>query len=187
MLADHYDTLKHCFFPIQLAPSAIKQVPGIVNTNHLANVSEPPQPMLSQQPQLPQASAAEPLTANRPTTNPFTLAKQVKMPDGKKHLITGKVVHYIVKGLRPYSIVDDPHFKPMVQALNQGTSFLGGMTSVSTSSPPCTTPHCQISSRNCQAWMLLPSQVMGGPCAQQTNITPSLPITWSTGRNGVQG
>ena len=120
LLANHCYTLKDCFF--HSAPSAVKQEPGIVNTNHLANVSEPPLPTISQQ---PQASAAEPSTAQRPAANPFILAKQAKMLDWKKHLITGKVVHYIVKGLRPHSIVDDPHFKAMVQALNQGYQLPG--------------------------------------------------------------
>ncbi|XP_060782296.1 uncharacterized protein LOC132889619 [Neoarius graeffei] len=49
---------------------------------------------------------------------PFTLARQPKMPDFKKHRITSTVCKYIVKSPRPYHTVEDPYFRAMVHELN---------------------------------------------------------------------
>ncbi|CAH1261476.1 ZBED1 [Branchiostoma lanceolatum] len=49
---------------------------------------------------------------------PFTLAQQAKLPAHKKYRITGRIGHYLVKSLRPYSTVEDPYFRALMNELN---------------------------------------------------------------------
>ncbi|KAI8503755.1 hypothetical protein Bbelb_187260 [Branchiostoma belcheri] len=79
------------------------------------NLPLPPLPSLATVASSSSASAS-PVTPVRVT--PFTLARQARMPEYKKSMITAKVCHYIVKSLRPYHTVEDPYFRAMVHEMN---------------------------------------------------------------------
>ncbi|XP_078575681.1 E3 SUMO-protein ligase ZBED1-like [Branchiostoma floridae x Branchiostoma japonicum] len=49
---------------------------------------------------------------------PFSLAKQAQLPAERKYRITGRIAHYMVKSLRPYSTVEDPYFRALMKELN---------------------------------------------------------------------
>ncbi|CAH1259126.1 ZBED1 [Branchiostoma lanceolatum] len=84
----------------------------------------PAMPALPAQPSLPSTSSSTPTVSSASgssTVNPFTLAARIanaKMPPAKQHTITGRICHYIVKSLRPYTIVEDPYFRACLHELN---------------------------------------------------------------------
>ncbi|XP_078682098.1 E3 SUMO-protein ligase ZBED1-like [Branchiostoma floridae x Branchiostoma belcheri] len=92
-------------------------------------------PVLPQLPTLPSTSGSSSTvastsrgTATSATVTPFTLSAKLanaKMPPEKQHQITGRLCHYIVKALRPYSIVDDQHFRAFVNELNPSYKIPG--------------------------------------------------------------
>ncbi|XP_078695029.1 E3 SUMO-protein ligase ZBED1-like [Branchiostoma floridae x Branchiostoma belcheri] len=63
-------------------------------------------------------SSASATSSTMATVTPFTIAKQARMPESKKHTITARVCQYLVKSLRPYQTVEDPYFRAMVHEMN---------------------------------------------------------------------
>ncbi|XP_033957272.1 E3 SUMO-protein ligase ZBED1-like [Pseudochaenichthys georgianus] len=82
--------------------------------SHTATTGTPALPSLYSLP----SSSTSTVASTSTTVTPFTLAKLTKMPAEKQHKITGRLCHYIVKSLRPFSIVEDTYFRAFLSELN---------------------------------------------------------------------
>ncbi len=74
-----------------------------------------PGSMSTPQTQSPQSPPREPCSSK--PTNPWAIARQLKLPADKINRITGSICNYIIQDLRPFSTIQSPSFRNMLNEM----------------------------------------------------------------------
>ena len=112
---------------------------------------------------------------------PFPMAK--KLPAAKAHRITMRVACFIVKNLRPFSMVEDVEFREMVEEMEPRYKMPNRATFTEDLVPRMYEYVKTRVKKNCQKHTNYPSHATHGQADRRTVTSQLLPITSSpTGR-----